>query len=465
MMKNFHAFLLFSVVALLPLAIQADTEDIATLRETGRAFSRIARDVTPAVVSIRAEQEVTRQAPEFSPFEFFFGPQFRQRQPSRRLQLSQGSGFIVSKDGYIMTNNHVVNDAQSIIVTLKDGREFPAELVGTDPETEIALIRIEGNDLPVALLGDSEVIEVGEWAIAIGNPFGLQETVTAGIISATGRTQVGITDFENFIQTDAAINPGNSGGPLLNIDGEVIGINTAIFTRSGGYMGIGFAIPINMAVEVMEALIRDGRVHRSLIGIHLQEMTSELAEGFGIESIDGILIAQVAEDSAGEEAGLLEGDIVIELNGQPAGTVAEFRNRVAVIPPGTEISLTIIRNGEMEEISVVTRARDPIYDDPASDSSRREDSGLDVSELTAELRQQLQLPRDLSGVVVADVEPNSPAWRSGFRGGMVILSVNRQAVTSISEFDTALSRVEGNQALILVHIPRGGRLFMTLPLE
>ncbi len=464
-MKTLQQIYLIACTTLLPLIVYAESPEVATLRETGRAFTRIAREGTPAVVSIRAEQEVSHRPPDFSPFEFFFGPQYRQRQPSRRLQLSQGSGFIVSEDGYILTNNHVINDAQSIVVTLKDGREFPAELVGTDPETEIALIRIAGENLPVARLGDSDAIEVGEWAIAIGNPFGLQETVTAGIISAKGRTQVGITDFENFIQTDAAINPGNSGGPLLNIDGEVIGINTAIFTRSGGYMGIGFAIPINMAVEVKQALIQDGRVHRSLIGIFLQELTPELATGFGIDPVDGIIIAQVGEDSAGQEAGLQDGDIVLELNGRPAGSVADFRNRVAVIRPGTEITLTILRDGERMEIPVVTRARDVLQEDVTSDTRRREASGLNVAELTPELRQQLQLPRDLAGLVILDVEANSPAWRSGFRGGMVILSVNRQAVTSIEEFDGVLSRAEGNQALVLVHIPRRGRLFMTLPLE
>lgn len=463
-MKKFYYASLMVCLAVSPVLIHAEPADVAALRVTGRAFTRIAREVTPSVVSIRVEQAVSQRMPEWSPFEFFFGPQQRMPQgPSQRFRLSQGSGFIVSEDGYILTNNHVVNDAQTIVVTLKDGREFNAELVGTDPETEIALIKIDGENLPVSQLGDSDTIEVGEWAIAIGNPFGLQETVTIGIISATGRTQVGIADFENFIQTDAAINPGNSGGPLINIDGEVIGINTAIFTRSGGYMGIGFAIPINMAVDVKEALIRDGRVQRSLIGIFLQEMTAELAEGFGVEHTDGILIAQVSEDSAGEEAGLQEGDIIVELNGNPPGTIPQFRSRVAAIKPGTEITLTILRDGERMDVPVITRARDAeevaaVPGDPAV----REAAGLEVSDLTPELRRQLRLPPETSGVLVRDVEPGSPAWRTGLRNGMLILAVNRQEVATVSEFDAALSRSRGDQVLMLVQIPRGGRRFMVM---
>ncbi len=450
----------------MPIRVTADPADIATLRETGRAFTQLAREVTPSVVSIRVEQAVTRNAPEWSPFDFFFGPQQRGPQaPSQRFRMSQGSGFIITENGYIFTNNHVVNDAENIVVTLKDGREFDAELVGTDPETEIALIKIDGTDLPVARLGDSDGIEVGEWAIAIGNPFGLQETVTVGIISATGRTQVGIADFENFIQTDAAINPGNSGGPLLNIDGEVIGINTAIFTRSGGYMGIGFAIPINMAVDVKEALIRDGRVQRSLIGIFLQELTAELAEGFGVEDSDGILIAQVSEDSAGEEAGLLEGDIILELNGEPSGTIPQFRSRVAAFAPGTEIILTILRDGSRLDIPVVTRARDAEVASKPEDSAVREEAGLDIVELTPDIRRQYRLAPDMSGLLVRNVEPGSPAWRSGLRSGMLILAVNRQEVASVSDFDAALSSAQGESALMLVQIPRGGRRFIVMRLQ
>ena len=447
-----------------PMAVSAESADVAALRETGRAFTRIAREVTPAVVSIRAEQEVTRTMPDLGPFEFFFGPQFRRPEtPSPRYQLSQGSGFIVTEDGYIFTNNHVVQEAASIRVTLKDGREFDAEVVGTDPDTEIALIKIDGEDLPAAPLGDSDAIEVGEWAIAIGNPFGLQESVTIGIISATGRDRVGIADFENFIQTDAAINPGNSGGPLLNIDGEVLGINTAIFTRSGGYMGIGFAIPINMAVDVKEALIRDGRVERSLIGIYLQELTAELAEAFELDHTDGILIAQVGEDTAGEEAGLRGGDVIVALNGEEPGAVSHFRRRIAAMPPGTEVSLTVMRDGEEKEIAVVTRARDPQETAAQPDPEVREQAGLEVADVTPDLQRQLRLPADTEGVLVRAVEHGSPAWRAGLRRGMVILTVNRTDITSVADFDAALTEARGGQAMMLVHLPRAGRRYVVMP--
>lgn len=440
--------------------------DVAALRETGRAFTRIAQDTTPSVVSIRVEQAVTSSAPQMSPFDFFFGPQFRGPQgPSPRYRMSQGSGFIISEDGYILTNNHVVEDAENIMVTLKDGREFEATLVGTDPETEIALIQIEGENLPVARLGDSDALEVGEWAIAIGNPFGLQETVTVGIISATGRDRVGITDFENFIQTDAAINPGNSGGPLLNIDGKVVGINTAIFTRSGGYMGIGFAIPINMAVDIKEALIRDGRVQRSLIGIFLQELTADLAEGFGLDHTDGIIISQVGEDTAGEEAGLQSGDIILKLNDTLPGTIPEFRRRIAALTPGTEIVLTVLRDGERKDVSVVTRAREPYAMAGTTDPVTREKAGLDVANLTPDTRRQLRLPADVSGVLVRNVEPGRAAWRAGLRQGMIILTVNRQDVANVEEFDHALAETTGGRAMMLVQMPRGGRQYMAMRVE
>lgn len=457
--------------AFLAAGCAAKEGDVATLRETGRAFSRIASEATPAVVSIRVEQTVEQQQlPQNFPFEFFFGPQFRQQQqqqqsPQRR-QMGQGSGFIITKDGYILTNNHVVNDADSIRVTLKDGREFDAELVGTDPDTEIALIRIKDEaDLPTVQLGDSDTLEVGEWAIAVGNPFGLQETVTAGIISATGRSQVGITDYENFIQTDAAINPGNSGGPLLNIDGEVIGINTAIYSRSGGYMGIGFAIPINMALDIKEALIKDGEVRRSLIGVYLQRITPELAEGFGLENTDGILITQVSEDSAAAEAGIEAGDIVLELNGETVGKLPRFRNKIASLPPGTEIALTLLRDGKREVKTLTTRAKDGAEVAGNSFELLRK-AGFDVEELTEETILQLQLPMNISGMIVSDVEPGSPAWRGGLRTGMIIRSINRVPTDSAAEFHKALqSAKDSGSLLVLVQIPRYGARYIVIKLD
>lgn len=459
-------WILMGCIMVLAGGALAGVGDVTALRETGRAFSAIARETTPAVVSIRAEQTVTQAIPESNPFEFFFGPGFRSPgRPSPRHQQSQGSGFIISEDGYILTNSHVVDEASSIVVTLTDGREFEAEPIGTDPETEVALIKIDGADLPVAMLGDSDAIEVGEWAIAIGNPFGLQATVTSGIISATGRDRVGITDFENFIQTDAAINPGNSGGPLLNIDGEVIGINTAIFTRSGGYMGIGFAIPINMAMDIKDALVKDGRVQRSLIGIFLQELTPDLAEAFALDHTEGIVIAEVGADTAGEEAGLQGGDVIVELNGEAPGTIAQFRRRIAALRPGTEITLTVVRDGTPMDVPVVTRARDPQGVATLPDPEVREQLGVDVANLTPDLLRQLRLPADTEGVLVRSVDPGSPAWRAGLRQGMLVLAVNRTDITSVEDFDTALTEARGGRAMLLVQLPRGGRRYMVLAVD
>ncbi len=439
------------------------SEGVAVLRETGRAFVEVAKAVTPAVVSIRVEQTITTQQPMSgaSPFDFFFGPQYRQ-QPRERRQTGQGSGFIITADGYILTNNHVVNDADLITVTLKDGREFTAELVGTDPETEIALIRIKGENLPVVKLGDSDDLEVGEWVIAVGNPFGLQETVTAGIISATGRSQVGITDYENFIQTDAAINPGNSGGPLVNVDGEVIGINTAIYSRSGGYMGIGFAIPINMAVDIKDALIQDGRVQRSIIGVVLQELTPELAESFGLQNTDGVLVAQVTEDSAAEDAGIEAGDVIIEFNKTPVKEMAQLRNRIAAVPPGTAITLAVLRNGEQKEFTFSTRARDGLA---GGSSDVLKKAGFKTEELNEELLRRMQLPQSTAGILVSEVDQAGSAWRSGLRTGMIILSVNRMPVADTITFNKALQSVHGDAMLLLVQIPRYGARYMVVKLE
>ncbi|HEY5621307.1 MAG TPA: Do family serine endopeptidase, partial [Pontiella sp.] len=335
-------------------------------RETGSAFSEIAKKALPAVVFIDVETTVIETAPwryHRSPFEEFFGrgfhgfPYSQEQVPSRKYsKQGLGSGFIISRDVYILTNNHVVNEADRITVTLADGRKFDAVLVGADPKSEVALIKIEdGEDLPVLALGDSDALEVGEWVLAAGNPFGLSQTVTAGIVSAKERGDIGIADYANFIQTDAAINPGNSGGPLLNIDGEVVGINTAIYSQTGGYMGIGFAIPINLAVHIKDQLIKHGRVSRSVLGIIIQEVNEELAKSFGMDNAGGILISQVMEGSAAEEAGLKAGDIIMEMDGKRVGKSSTFRNRVASTPPNTQLDLNIFREGEYKNIAAITK--------------------------------------------------------------------------------------------------------------
>ena len=372
--KRFSLFLGLVLAAgmALPGLASAQGQGLENLRQTGQAFRAVAKEVSPAVVFIQVEKttEQPQMSPFASPFNGPFGDDFFRRffgtppqghghgtMPKREMR-AQGSGFIISPDGLIMTNNHVVGGADKVTVRLHDGREFTAKVVGTDPPTDVAVIKIDANDLPVAQLGDSDKLEVGDWVLAIGNPFGLSHTLTAGIVSAKGRSGIGLADYENFIQTDAAINPGNSGGPLVNLDGQVVGINTAIFSRSGGYMGIGFAIPINMAKQIRDQLVENGTVTRGQLGVYIQDLTDDLAQSFGLKDSKGILISKVIEDSPAAKAGLKQGDIVLKADGKPVGKVNEFRNGIAMTAPGTVVRLDILRNGKPEQIKVTIGKRD-----------------------------------------------------------------------------------------------------------
>ena len=380
---------------MLPLAGAQDEASLKALQNLSKAFTNVAKKAKPAVVFITAERtvEVPSRAmpPQFrDPFEDFFdrfsphqGP--RQSEPRKRQQVGQGSGFIISPDGYVLTNNHVVGQADKIKVKLHDGRELEAKKVGTDPKSDVAVIKLEGKDFPVLPLGDSDELEVGEWVIAIGNPFGLAETVTVGVVSAKGRSRVGIADYEDFIQTDAAINPGNSGGPLINLRGEAVGINTAIFSRSGGYMGIGFAIPIDMAEVIKDQLVKTGKVTRGFLGIMMQDLTKELSESLGSTTTEGILVAEVVEGSPAEKAGFKQGDIITKLDGQPATEMSKFRNEVGLMAPGTKAEITVVRDGkELKLAATIGTWGEP--DTVAAAPEQLENLGLRVQELTADAR-------------------------------------------------------------------------------
>ena len=450
---------------------------VEILERTSEAFATVAEKATPAVVFIEVEKTVdvsqNRPGSYNDPFGFFgddfmerfFGPQGRP--PARRRQFRQqgaGTGFLISEDGYILSNNHVVGDADKITVTLSDGREMAAERIGTDPQSEVALIKIEGDGYDHLPLGNSSDLRVGSWVIAIGNPFGLTETVTVGVVSAKGRSNIGIADYEDFIQTDAAINPGNSGGPLLNLNGEVVGINTAIYSRSGGYMGIGFAIPINMATYVKDQLIETGKVTRSYLGVYIQPLTPELAESFDLEATDGILISQVSKDSGADEAGLKTGDVILEMNGKPVEDVGSFRNKVSSNPPGTEIELKINRDGKTRAITVTTGEFPGEEAAAASGPAAYEKLGLTVRDLTPELVERFGY-EDEQGVIVSNVMRGSPAAEAGIQPGHLITSVNREAVASVAEFKAALrSGKDDDIVLLLVKDQRGAR-FVTLRLE
>lgn len=452
---------LFFFTILWPMSIQAATSETEILQKTSQAFTSVVKKATPAVVHVRVEKTVGAKNYNFQGEEFFnnpffkrfFGPEFHRQmpqQPQKRKQRGQGSGFIISKDGYILTNNHVVADADTITVTLSDKTRKEAELIGSDPQSDVALIKIDnGNDLPVLPMGDSDALDVGEWVIAIGNPFGLDQTVTVGVVSAKGRSRVGINEYENFIQTDAAINPGNSGGPMLNINGEVVGINSALFSRTGGYMGIGFAIPINMVKTINDQLKKHGEVVRGWLGVAIQDVDENLAKSFNLEKAHGILVSEVQKDSPAEEAGLKQGDIIVELNGIKMQDVNDLRNRIALIIPDTKAELTIIRNGREKAIDVTIGEQPDDFGraaQPAGDFS--EGFGLSFQELTPELAEQLGYEGE-TGVVVGDVEPDSPAASAGLKPGHLIQEVNRQRVENLQDVKAVIKQSANSKRMLL----------------
>ncbi len=349
-----------------------------------------------------------------------------------------------------MTNNHVVGDADKVSVQLLDGREFDAKIIGTDPPSDVALIKIDAKEnLPFLSMGNSDQLEVGDWVLAFGNPFGLSHTLTAGIVSAKGRSGIGLNDFENFIQTDAAINPGNSGGPLVNLDGEVVGMNSAIFTRSGGYMGIGFAIPINMAKNIHQQLVKHGSVTRGRLGVLIQDLTKELAESFGIDQRKGILVAQVMKDSAAEKAGLKKGDVILKLNGGKVDKVATFRNQIAMTPPGTKVEFLVLRDGKKKKIKATIGVREADDKGRPISSDKLPELGMSLQKLTPDLAQQFGY-EDVQGVLVTGVESGSIAARAGIRQGDLIEEVNRTEVNRPAQVKKLIKDSKKKTVLLLV---------------
>jgi serine protease Do len=383
----------------------------------------------------------------WEPFERWFGGPLPRR-PFRERSL--GSGFIINRDGFILTNNHVVENADEIVVRLSDEKEYNAKIIGRDPKTDIAVIKIESDSslTPVAM-GDSDALRVGEWVMAIGNPFGLEHTVTAGIVSAKGRF-IGQTSYDQFIQTDVAINPGNSGGPLINLEGEVVGINTAIFSRTGGSIGIGFAIPINLAKELLPELEEKGRVTRGWLGVLIQKVTPEIAETLGLEDARGALVADVMKDGPAAEAGIEVGDVIIEFDGHAVKDSNELPLMVARTKVGMTVGVQVIRNGKESSLSVRIAELKEEGEEVATGETGS-DHGLTVQPLTPEIADSLGLGDDIEGVVVSSVEPGSSAEDAGLRRGDVILEVNRQPVKDLRSYRQAMKGVaEGKSILLLV---------------
>jgi len=448
-------------------------------KELSKAFSSAAKTAMPAVVSIKVEKTISAPAMGFGgmpglndpfnqfPDEFrrrFFG-QPRQQSPRKYRQEGQGSGFIISEDGYILTNNHVVGEVDKITVELKDERTFNARLIGTDPDSEVALIKIEGDNFPVLPMGDSSKLEIGDWVIAIGNPFGLSETVTVGVISAVGRSNMHIAAYEDFIQTDAAINPGNSGGPLINLDGQVIGINTAIVSESGGYMGIGFAIPINMARSIQEQLKKSGKVSRGYMGLFAQDVDADMAEGLGLKEATGVVVATVEKGSPAVRAGVQLHDVILAINGKKIKSYDAFRNEVALLAPGSRVRLDISRDGKPVELTVRLGERPAaaVQKEPPAEEPEQT-LGLEVQDLTRELAERFHYKLG-EGVIVSAVTPGSPAAEKGIRPGDLILSVNRQEVASVDDF-TAAVKQSSKRGKVLMLVKRGEiSWFVTVPLE
>jgi serine protease Do len=430
------------------------------------SFADVADEVTPAVVLVKSEKKMKLGSGDQNPDELFrrwFGMPNMPR--GDQTQRGLGSGFIIDKKGTILTNNHVVEGADKITVVLNDGRSLPGKVLGTDPKTDIAVVQVKSDgDLPSVKLGDSDKLRVGEWVLAIGSPFGeeLQHSVTAGIISAKGRSNVGLADYEDYLQTDAAINPGNSGGPLVNLRGEVIGINSAIASRTGGYQGIGFAIPISMAQRISEALVAHGKVTRAWLGVTIQEVTPDLAKGLDLSASEGILVSDLVKDGPADRAGVKSGDVILKMDGDPAGTRTQFRNRVSSHAPSDRVTLEVLRDGKRQTIGVKLEEMTDERVAAAAGRSESGDLGFEVANLSAALSAQYELESGTRGVVVTDVKDGSTADDAGIRVGDVIRSVNRKGVDSVSEFKSAVDSVAKDHPLVLQLKRNRQSFFVTL---
>lgn len=444
-----------------PLVVNADNSRSAGLSLREGVGPAVKRSV-PAVVNISSTRvEKSDSDGMRMPFEEFFGR--GGPSPSPRRAHSLGSGVIVSPDGYIVTNDHVVQGATDIEVTLSGGRETKAELVGSDPKTDIAVIKVAGaKDLPILKLADSQGVGVGDFVLAVGNPFGLRQTVTFGIVSGTGRGGLGIEELEDFIQTDASINPGNSGGALVNLNGDLIGINTAIVSGGGGNQGIGFAVPSNMARHVMEQIREHGKVIRGWMGVVIQPVTRELAEAMKLGDTVGALIADVTPGSPAEKAGLQRGDVVTELNGQRVEDSRALQLKIASSAPGEKVNLKTVRNGSSKNVTVA------LGEAPAPRGSLAERAqengtrlGVGVQPLTDTIATELGLRPGTKGVVIAEVEPGSAAEEAGLRQGDVIQEVDRKPIQSVEEFRSAVQASHAKATLLLVN-RSGSTLFVTV---
>jgi serine protease Do len=458
---------LFSVVALVyPISV-GEVAARPLSQATPGSFAELVKEASPSVVNISTvkvikggeeREPMTPFGPQ-DPFRDFFDRFFRDQMPREFKQQSLGTGFIIDKDGFILTNNHVVEKTDEIKVRMSDDKEYVAKIIGRDPKTDLALIKIEpDHSLTPLPMGDSDKLEVGEWVIAIGNPFGLGNTVTAGIVSAKYR-QIGMGSYENFIQTDASINPGNSGGPLLNTKGEVIGINTAIFTRSGGSVGIGFAIPINMAKDLLPQL-KKGKVVRGWLGVMIQAITPELQEKLDLKDEKGALVADVTAGGPADKAGIKRGDVIVSFDGRAIEEMKDLPYIVASTPVGKEVTVEVIRKGRMEQVQVKIGELEAEKETPEQ-VEEKPNLGLTVHELTPELAGGYGLS-ETSGLVVVAVEGNSPAADAGIRPGDLILEIDQVPMKDLDQFNKKISSYKDGDTVLFLVKRRGTTLYLTL---
>jgi serine protease Do len=444
-------------------------------------FAPVIKTVLPDVVNIstskvvKASSQNQFDAPDGMPpfFQQFFGQQFgpnqqsgpnsdnRSMRPRDQREDSLGSGVMVSPDGYILTNNHVVDGATDVRVTLADKRQLKATVVGTDPKTDIAVLKVDGSGFPAITIGDSSKVQVGDYALAIGDPFGVGQTVTMGIISAMNRGNLGIEDYEDFIQTDAPINPGNSGGALVNDRGELVGINTAILSHgSGGNEGIGFAIPVNMARSVMSQILDHGKVNRAYLGIMVQDITPGISKAMNLKDMKGVLVGDVSPAGPAQKSGVQRGDVILEVNGKPMEDSRELRNSISMMDPNATVNLKLVRNGSPTDVTVKLGElpTDKQQAKTEEGSSDKELDGVTVENLDAQSARQLGLPASTTGVVVTDINPSSPLASAGLRTGDVIQEVNHQPVKNVAQLEEAIHKA-GNNPLLLVN-RKGSTLFL-----
>jgi serine protease Do len=477
--ESFHAFPATGSTAA-PATVAAPMSGLPA-----NGFTDVAKAVTPAVVNITTVigEKISGRGGENDPRdrmeEFFggpngpfgpFGPKFRGPQgpqgpmePRGFRGSGQGSGVIVSPDGYILTNNHVIDGAREVTVTLPDKREFQGTIVGADPKTDLAVVKIEAKDLPTIPWGDASKLQVGEYVLAVGNPFGLNSTVTLGIVSALGRGRMGITQYEDFIQTDAAINPGNSGGALVNTKGELVGINTAIFSQSGGYQGVGFAVPTSMGMPIYDSLVKHGKVVRGYLGIGIQDLNQDLAKSFGVPNAKGAVVTDVKEDSPADHAGLKQGDVITSYQGSAVEDAVALQRLVTKTAVGSKAAVKVLRDGHEKDLTVTIGELPAEVKIAKADGDDKEYAfaGVAVQDLDRDTAKELGIKGKAQGVVVTSVEPDSGAEKAGLMPGDVIREINRQPVKSVKDFEKVSSGVKkGENVLILVN-RRGASLFLT----